>query len=181
MVASPSDRSTFALESLPARFAEVAFRRHHRQVFRFLLRKSGDHHVAEELTQKVFTDAVATLARGTAEPETPLAWLYRIAERRFSDEMRSRQRDARAQADLTVVAPREYHSYDNQVASSLRVALEQLTEDMREVVVMKLLEGRSFAEIATATQSNEGACKMRFSRALETLQAILIEQGIEPA
>lgn len=150
-------------------------------MFRFLLRKSGDHHVAEELTQRVFADAVATLARGSAEPDTPLAWLYRIAERRFADEMRRRQRLERAEADLSVVSPRESTSYGGRTAESLRRAIEQLGEEMRAVVVMKLLEGRSFAEIATATQTSEGACKMRFSRALKTLQVLLAEEGIEPA
>lgn len=96
--------------------------------------------------------------------------------------MRRRQRVERAEADLTVVAPREQAGfYDSRVAGSLQRAIEQLNREMREVVVMKLLEGRSFAEIATATQTSEGACKMRFSRALETLQTMLTAEGIEPA
>jgi RNA polymerase sigma-70 factor (ECF subfamily) len=145
-----------------------------------LLRRSGDHHVAEDLTQRVFTDAVATLARGSAQPDVPLAWLYRIAERRFADELRRRQRRERAEQDLSVVSARETRSYDGRVAAALRHALEQLNSEIRDVVVMKLLEGRSFAEIAIATHTNEGACRMRFSRALKTLQTVLAEEGIEP-
>ncbi len=41
--------------------AERAFRRHYGQVYRYVRRRTGDHHRAEELTQQVFADAAAAL------------------------------------------------------------------------------------------------------------------------
>ena len=64
--------------------AEAAFRRHYGDVYRYLRRRTGDHHEAEELTQRVFADAAASLDGA----ETPLAWLYTVARRRFADQAR---------------------------------------------------------------------------------------------
>src|SRR6266545_2689056 len=72
--------------------AELAFRRHHAQIYRYLRRKTGDPDRAEDLAQEVFADAAAALARGDWEPESMIAWLYTIAQRRFADEGRRRRR-----------------------------------------------------------------------------------------
>jgi len=50
----------------------------------------------------------------------------------------------------------------------------------REVVVLKLLRGLSFAEIGVELGLSEAAAKMRFMRALRQLRADLTERGIEP-
>ena len=65
--------------------AERAFRRHYGHVYRYLRRRTGDHHRAEDLTQQVFADAVASLRETES---SSLAWLYTVAQRRFADEVR---------------------------------------------------------------------------------------------
>ena len=66
--------------------AEQAFRRHYGQVYRYLRRRTGDHHRAEDLTQQVFAAAVVVSLQETESPS--LAWLYTVAQRRFADELR---------------------------------------------------------------------------------------------
>jgi DNA-directed RNA polymerase specialized sigma24 family protein len=46
--------------------------------------------------------------------------------------------------------------------------------------VLKLVEGRSFREVAERLELTEAACKMRFSRALERLREELEKEGVEP-
>ena len=41
--------------------AELAFRRHHAQIYRYLTRKTGDPDRAEDLAQEVFLDATVTI------------------------------------------------------------------------------------------------------------------------
>lgn len=159
--------------------AEQAFRRHSGQIYRYLLRLTGDHHEAEELTQRVFTDAAAALSSPNP-PESLLGWLYAVAERRFVDELRRRKR----LAEFVAATPREPRqadtSYGRAVAQALAREIERLPTEQREVVVMKVLEGRSFAEIAARLGATEAACKMRLSRAIRTLRAALERQGLEP-
>jgi len=66
------------------------------------------------------------------------------------------------------------------VAAALRELISQLPKDQREVVTMKILEGRPFAEIAQQVGATEAACKMRLSRAVAQLKSRLNERGLGP-
>lgn len=160
--------------------AGEAFSRHGGKVFRYLLRRIGNPHDAEELTQRVFTDITATLARGE-RPDSMLAWLYAVAERRFTDELRRRARAADiSQRAFLDAQSREPSEYGPAVATALREEIERLPVEQGRVVVMKVLEGRSFAEIARAVGATEGACKMRFARGIRQLRDSLRRRGITP-
>src|SRR5919202_2104695 len=80
--------------------SERAFRRHYGDVYRFVRRRTRDHHEAEELAQQVFADAAASLR---ADGRPPLAWLYAVAKRRFADEARRRRVRADTSRGLTPV------------------------------------------------------------------------------
>jgi RNA polymerase sigma-70 factor (ECF subfamily) len=62
---------------------------------------------------------------------------------------------------------------------ALRSALAKLPASQREVVVLKLWRGAPFAEIAGLLGISEEAARMRFSRGLAALRAVLIEEGID--
>jgi RNA polymerase sigma-70 factor, ECF subfamily len=150
--------------------ADDAFRRHYAEIYRFVRRRTGDHHRAEELTQQVFADAAAALR---ADGRPPLAWLYAVARRRFADFAR---RSAREPLGLGAPAAAEYGP---RVIEALRAALERLPDAQREVVVLKLWRGAAFAEIAERVGVSDEAARMRFSRGLAALRTALIEEGIE--
>ncbi len=161
--------------------AERAYRAHYAQIYRFLLRKTGDADKAEELAQQVFTDAAAALSHSETSPTSLVAWLYTVAERRFVDEIRRRTRSRRAE-EMSAKQEAQYpgDGYGAPIASGVRAAIELLPADQREIVILKVLEGRSFAEIAARHGITEGACKMRFSRAIRRVQQSLESAGIEP-
>lgn len=156
----------------------AAYRLHRGQVFRFLLRRTRHTQDAEDLTQKVFADAAAALS-ATDPPAEMLAWLYTVAERRFIDYVRRRNIRPEGRLDDDLADVREL-DYGAATVSAIRDAVSSLPNDQRVVVVMKLFEDRTFAEIARRTGASEAACKMRFSRALAQLRAILRGQGLEP-
>lgn len=160
-----------------------AFRRHYGQVYRFLRRRTESDEVAEDLAQAVFADAAARLRHLERDGPPVLAWLYTVARRRLVDNARAGARgpgriatldEARAQA--VEAAP----EYGDRLSAAIALAVADLPEGQRQVVVLKLLEGRSFAEIAARLGVTEAACKMRFSRGLEALRAELSRQGVEP-
>jgi RNA polymerase sigma factor (sigma-70 family) len=160
--------------------AEGAFRRHYEHVYRYVRRRTGDHHRAEDLTQQVFADAVTGLGES---PSPPLAWLYTVAQRRFADEAR-RDTLARRVSGLRVAAGEEEVSgsreYGSEVAAALGSAIDRLPTGQREVVVLKLLRGAKFAEIGERLGISTEAAKMRFTRALEALRSELEEEGLRP-
>lgn len=160
--------------------AELAFRRHHAQIYRYLLRRTRDADRAEDLAQEVFADAAAAFAGDEWSPTSMLAWLYTIAQRRFADEARRRRnsRDGVSLDDFRDEIPAL--EYGSDVACGLREAIARLAPSQQEVVAMKLLRGSSFSDIANALDVSEAAAKMRFQRALGALRADLERQGITP-
>ncbi len=159
--------------------AEQAFRRHHAQIYRYLRRRTGDPDRAEDLAQEVFADAAAALSRGDWEPDSMIAWLYTIAQRRFADETRRRRHSDAAPVD-DVLDELPAPEYTADLAQALREAIARLAPAQRQIVSMKLLRGSSFCEIANAIEVSEPAAKMRFKRALTVLRADLEQQGIAP-
>lgn len=158
-----------------SRVVAEAYRRHGDRIYRFFLRRFGDHHEAEDLAQRVFADAVVTLAK--SKPDSELGWLYAVAERRFVDELRRRRRANSLPPD--VGRPLEVN-YDGAAAQAIKRAMQRLEPPAREVVVMKLFEDRSYAEIAERLGITEAAAKMRLSRALRSLRTLLVDEGVEP-
>jgi RNA polymerase sigma-70 factor, ECF subfamily len=159
--------------------AERAFRRHYDHVYRYVRRRTRDHHRAEDLTQQVFAEAVAGLRDSASSP--PLAWLYTVAQRRFADESRrdtlARRVNGLRSVQLETSESREYGS---DLAASLRSAIDGLAAGQREVVVLKLLRGARFDEIGERLGISTEAAKMRFVRALEALRTELEEEGVRP-
>jgi len=160
--------------------AAAAFRAHYDEVFRFVRRRTATEDEAAEITQSMFAQAAARLDPVRQGSKPPLAWLYTVAQRRLVDEARSRARRGTALPLEAVEIASLERPYGDEVAHALRAALAALPRLQRDVVVLRLIEGRSFEEIAALVGSSEGACKMRFLRGLQIVRDVFEGEGIEP-
>jgi RNA polymerase sigma-70 factor, ECF subfamily len=160
--------------------AELAFRRHHAQIYRYLRRRTGDPDRAEDLAQEVFADAAAVLSRGDWRPTSLLAWLYTIAQRRFADDARRRRYILDRIPVDGFLDELSAPDYGPDVTRALSEAISRLSPNQQHVICMKLLRGSSFCDIASSMDVSEAAAKMRFQRALVALRADLVQQGIGP-
>jgi RNA polymerase sigma-70 factor (ECF subfamily) len=156
--------------------ADRAFRDHYDQVFRFVRKRTATVQDAEDIAQSVFAEAAARLE--TFKPgRTPvLAWLYTVAQRRLVDQARREMR--RPEVIVAVAAGADLPGYGGEVAATLRVALERLPDRQRAVVVARLIEGATFAEIASRIGATEASCKMRFARGIASVRDYLTEEGV---
>lgn len=153
------------------------FAAHYGAVFRFVCKRARSREEAEDVTQDVFLSAIVALNEARLrEREPSLAWLYTVAQRRLIDRIRI-ERSRRAHA-LEPVANEP--SYEASVVSSLVACLSELEAGQRQIVVMKLFEGRRFREIAERLDLSEEACRARFSRGLAALRGRLEEKGVSP-
>jgi RNA polymerase sigma-70 factor (ECF subfamily) len=167
-----ADRTVYELDNkrnevlkTGASIAEQAFVRYRTDVYRFLLRRTRNHCDAEELTQQVFADATAALSR-SEPPHSMRGWLYAVAERRLIDELRRRKRAA----TFADAATADLGATGEDTMQALEDAVDRLPDLQRRVVVMRIVEGRTYGEIAQALDCNEATCKMRLSRALRRLR-----------
>ena len=160
--------------------AELAFRRHHAQIYRYLSRKTGDPDWAEDLAQEVFLDATVALAVPGFSPTSMPAWLHTIAKRRFADDARRRRLSVDGSATDGAVDELPALDCEEEDRRAVIDAIALLERGERGVITMRLLRGCSFREIASALEINEAAAKMRFQRALAVLRRELEQRGVSP-
>jgi len=151
----------------------------YQKVLRFARRRVGSIEDAEDVTQEVYVNAAAALTgRGADEPA--LAWLYTVARRRLADEARRRHRFRAVPLELVAEPAAVTPEYGNEVAAALAAGLASMPEGQRRVVVGRLLQGRSFAELGQESETSEEACRMRFMRGLQHLRDEFTREGLEP-
>lgn len=161
---------------------DVIYNRFADPLFRYLYARCGDASQAEELHGDLWLRVVERLD-GFRPPESGVdaafaAWLYRIAYNLVIDSVR--KRGGQSMPLDVEIASGDPHPDERLMAAddttALRAAIERLTPDQREVVVMRFFEERSNAEVAALTGRSEGAVKVMQHRALGSLARFL---GVE--
>lgn len=112
-------------------------------------------------------EALVELARQTAPPDNPLAWLYRVVRNRALNASRaSRRRTTYEQA----AAVHGRATSDAATAAELQDALSTLDAPSREIVVLRIWGGLAWQEIAEVTGASKSSAQRYFVQALEQLR-----------
>src|SRR6476620_6465445 len=119
------------------------YRRHADEVLRYAMLVLRSQPDAEDVLQATFMRALRAISRGE-RVQKPRNWLIKIAHNECRRALSVRSR--RAEVELDDV-PAE--AVETGRAEELRRALDQLAPKQREALVLRELEGRSYAEIAT--------------------------------
>ena len=164
-------------------FAEIV-QRHINLVFSVALsRVDRDAHLAEDVTQAVFT-RLAQKADSVSRHPTLTGWLY-LTTRYFAinalrDERRRRKYEEKAEAMKETFPARNEPDLDwDTIQPQFGVLLDGLAERDRTPLLLRFFEGNSFAEIAAKLESTEDGSRMRVNRALEHLRLQLARRGIK--
>ena len=154
---------------------EGLYRTHRNEVYRAALRKVGDHHEAEDVTQTAFLDAYRAILRGS-KPDLPRAWLLAIAEnvrrRRFRTTLRRPREEPLRDESLPSAVPRWRAQTEE-----IRTALATLAENQRKVFLLRELGGFSYGEIAVQLDISVPAVQMLLFRARQKLRSELGRSG----
>ena len=165
--AAQHDRAAFA----------ALYRRYVERVYGYCFYLLGDHHDAEDATERTFLAALGAIDRFRDDGATFRAWLFRIAHNELANSLRQRRRrrttpledgpepmDDADPARLVGVA---------EDARRLRSAVSRLSDDRRQVVVLRFVDGLSAREIGVVLGRSEGAVRVLQHRALRDLAGIL--------
>lgn len=170
----------YAEEKSEAAFTELVHR-HIDLVYAAALRRTGDAHRAQDVTQQVFA-TLARNARSLARHAVLGAWLHtatrNAALNLMISEQRRTARERMAMALETAGGSDSHHIDWQKLRPLLDAAIDELPAMDRAAVVAHFLEHRSFAEVGAALNLSADAARMRVHRALEKLHALLARRGI---
>lgn len=160
-------------------FTEL-YRLYYERIYRHVRLKVHSPVDAEDITSNVFLNAWRTIDQFIPRRESSFAaWLYSIAHngvidrlRRFRDEMSLDISDKHPAAHATEPGPES--QIEGQLAiDELYAALETLTPEQREVVLLRFVEGLSAREVGDIMGKNEGAVRGMQFRAIDSLRRAL--------
>lgn len=166
----------------------LIYERHYDQVYRYVRARVGSGS-AEDVSAEVFASAVRSIG-GYSRNRPLLAWLYGIAKHRVADHFRkTRRRESTVERLWQAVPTRFDRVEDGFVVEALgsraddpgfrielldlRPALERLTRDQREVLVLRHLVGLSTSEIASVMNRRAASVYSLEARALARIRRYL--------
>lgn len=160
------------------------------KIYTLALRMTGSPEDGADLTQEAFLRAWRSLPSFQGESNFS-TWLYRLTSNLCIDFLRREKRrravtaavplDGEEDSPPAQVPDRRFTPESELERKELRAAvdrgLSKLSDDHRQVLVLRELDGLSYAEIALRLELEEGTVKSRIARARMALRNILLADG----
>jgi RNA polymerase sigma-70 factor (ECF subfamily) len=162
--------------------ASEIYDRYSGRIYNFAFRFLKNSEAAEDATQEVFVKMLkhASQFHGDAKLST---WLFSITANWCRDYLRKADNKVKESDDVLVTLPAptelapDRHLERRENEQRVRRALESLTSEQREAILLSRYHGLSYAEIAQIAGCSEGAVKTRVFRAMETLKRTLMGES----
>ena len=164
--------------------------RYHRRIYNICYRFAGSADDAQDLTQEVFIKMYRTLNSYDMERGAFMTWVTTMARNLLVDHFRKTKQDR--VTDSLDVAPSEREdamplreqlpdsaatpdalAQSQQVGETVHRALQKLSPDLREAVILRDLQDMDYKEIATVLKVPEGTVKSRINRGRAELARLL--------
>jgi uncharacterized protein (TIGR03435 family) len=151
--------------------------RHVNFVYSVALRRTGDPHAAEEITQAVFI-ILARKAKSFPRKTILTGWLHATARLTAANFLRAEiRRQHREQEAFMQSAFNETETW-TQIAPLLDDAISKLGARDRDAILLRYFENKSAREMAAALRVDEPAAQKRVTRAVEKLRMFFAKRGV---
>jgi RNA polymerase sigma-70 factor (ECF subfamily) len=171
-------------------FYRPLVQRYQTRLFAMVCGMVRNHEDAKDIVQMAFVKAYQSLSSFRIDSSF-YTWLYRIAMNLAIDHCRKNKRRKTSSFEEAVAARdedgtlAEQHTEDSpsrllarkELRERIYGALDELSEDMREVVLLREVEGLSYKEIADVTGIPEGTVMSRLFYARKKLQGLLLQSS----
>ncbi|MFY0604253.1 MAG: sigma-70 family RNA polymerase sigma factor [Flavobacteriaceae bacterium] len=167
---------------------EILIKRHQQRLYSFIYSKVQDRDITEDVFQDTFIKVIRTLKKGNYNEEGKfLPWVMRISQNLIIDHFRKSNRmpsfkntdefdifsvlsDGNLNAEKKIIK--------EQIYSDVKLLVEELPEDQKEVLIMRMYKDMSFKEISenTGVSINTALGRMRY--ALINLRKIIEKNKI---
>ena len=170
-----TDRAAFDTERADP---GLLFARYADDIYRYCRVRGCSAADAEDVTAEVFAQALPRLRSLRWRRRPAAAFLYTLASRRVTDTFRRAAREPTSDSDYEAAAAPT--NTGPPLAPAFARALRQLSDREQLAVVLRVVHGYSFAEVAAVVGPSEKAVKSLVYRGLERMQAALQKEGAEP-
>jgi len=170
------------------RSLEILIGRHKQKIYSFIYSKVLDRDVAEDIFQDAFIKVINTLKLGNYNEEGKfLPWVMRISHNLVIDHFRKGNRmpsfKNTEEFDIFSVLSdsslnAEKQLIKNQIHFDVRRIIEELPEDQKEVLIMRIYRDMSFKEISETTGVSINTALGRMRYALINLRKIIEKNKI---
>ena len=153
-----------------------------KKVFNFLLVKcKWDQHTAEDLLSETMLSAFTSLSN-LQSADNLLSWLLTIAFRRYLDHVRKQASDSKKMDSLKTELTLNHHPGEEDCLTEmdkrgkiliLKMALDQLRPEYKQILQLKLFENQQNSEIARLLGKDKKAIENLYSRGLKSLKAAM--------
>ncbi len=167
---------------------ETLIVRHKQKIYSFIYSKVYDKDVAEDIFQDTFIKVIRTLKRGSYNEEGKfLPWVMRISHNLVIDYFRKNNRmpkfdNAGEFSIFSVLSDSSLNAEKSiikeQVENDVRRLVEELPEDQKEVLLMRIYNDMSFKEISDRTGVSINTALGRMRYALINLRKIIDKHNI---
>ena len=190
MAIPPIDDATLVNDYIAGNEAALAtlIKRHQSKIFGFIYSKIGDRDLADDIFQDTFIKVIRTLKSNAYNEEGKfLPWVMRIAHNLIVDYFRKNKkmplyRETEEFSIFSIMTDDtltiENKLISAQVAKDLRKLIEELPDDQKEVVMMRLYQDMSFKEISEATGVSINTALGRMRYALLNLRKVIEKHQI---
>ena len=149
--------------------------RHQTKIYSFIYSKISDRDISDDIFQDTFIKVIKTLKSNSYNEEGKfLPWVMRIAHNLIIDHFRRNKkmpmyRETEEFSIFSLMTDKsltiENQMISDQVESDLRKIIEELPEDQKEVLVMRMYQDLSFKEISelTGVSINTALGRMRYA------------------
>jgi RNA polymerase sigma-70 factor (ECF subfamily) len=166
----------------------VLFERHAETLLGYFARRTLDPEAAAELTAETFAEAFASRRRFRDRGLGATGWLFGIARHQLSRFFRTGSVDRRARHRLGMperdVSAQDYERIEElidfeRIGRAIAQALTLLSEEQRDALTLRVIEGRPYREVAESLRCTEETARARVSRGLKRLGATIEQTELE--
>jgi len=166
----------------------VLFERHAETLLAYFARRTLDPEAAAELVAETFAQAFASRRRFRDRGLGATGWLYGIARHQLSRFFRNGTVDMRARRRLGMperyVSTQDYERIEElidfeRIGRAIAQAFALLSEEQRDALTLRVIEGRPYQEVAEALRCTEETARARVSRGLKRLATTIDRTDME--
>jgi len=148
------------------------------KIYSFIYFKVSSKEKADDLVNDTFLKVYRYLQNDDKEVENFQALLYKTARNLVIDFYRTRKQNVSLDAISEIASKEDINQkVDNKLdVEKIAKAIQQLSDDYKEIVILRFIDGLSFGEISHSTGKSLGSCRMLAHRGIKKIKEIIDKQ-----